>query len=93
MLAGSVLNLGHTVTNAATSPDQIAEPLRAAIGDLAAAGSALADDKQAATAAHAASAHRHTSTFQPAAATQLLLAAVIDRCAGELQQLAAGTPR
>lgn len=91
LLGGSVLDLGRAVTGATASLGLIAEPLRAAIRNLTAAGAALADEKQSAITEHAESARRHTAAFQSAdpAFTQLLLAAVIDRCADELQQLAA----
>ncbi|WP_180275993.1 FUSC family protein [Mycobacterium celatum] len=85
LLANSVLQLARTVTN----HHRIAEPLRAAIRDLADAGTALAEDQLAVAVVHASSAHNHTVELCPTTHTteQVRLAAVIDACADELQQV------
>lgn len=82
LLGSSVLQLARAVTG----PDEhgIAEPLRAAIRDLADAGAALADDQPAAAAAHATSARQHAAELRPTTST----AAVIDACADEMLRAA-----
>lgn len=86
LLANSVLHLARTIT---TTVSPVAKPLRAAIDGLAVAGVAFADDEQAAAV------RRYTAAFNPATptTTQVLLAAVVDTCANELQQLLDLAPR
>jgi uncharacterized membrane protein YgaE (UPF0421/DUF939 family) len=88
LLANSVLHLARTVT-AGSNVSLLAEPLRAAISDLAAPGAALAGDEAAIAAAHVASARRRTAGVQPdpQITTEILQAAVIDTCVDELQQV------
>ncbi|TDH56143.1 aromatic acid exporter family protein [Mycobacterium eburneum] len=91
LLAGSVLHLARTVTTAG----DIGDVLRDAVGGLAAAVTALADDQRAATAAHAAAVRRRSAACHSVgpASTQALLAAIIDTCADELQRVVDLTPR
>lgn len=88
LLASSVLQLARAVTTASSTGFLLVEPLRAAITDLTEAGAALTDEPPVA-AAHAASARRHTAAlgFKTDTATDALLAAAIDTCADELQQV------
>jgi uncharacterized membrane protein YgaE (UPF0421/DUF939 family) len=88
LLASSVLHLAGTLT-AGSHVGPLAEPLRAAISDLAAAGAALADDEPAIAAAHGVSARRRIAAMHPdpQTTTEILQAAVIDSCADELQQV------
>lgn len=87
LLGSSVLQLARAVTTARNSSGPLADPLCAAIADLADAGTALADNEPVAAAAHAASACRHTADLRSATANDVLLTAAIDTCAHELQQV------
>jgi uncharacterized membrane protein YgaE (UPF0421/DUF939 family) len=95
LLTGWVLHLARIVTTAANIGEQLSPPLRAAVSDLAAAGTALAAGDHAAAAGYVASVRRHTAAPRPQAHTtaQTLIAAVIDTCAEELQQVIDLGPR
>lgn len=87
LLATSVVQLARTVTG---TDKPLAEPVRAAIGELAAAASALAGDEPAPAAAHAASARGHW-VAQPGTAAPL--AAALDTCVDELDRVIVLAPR
>lgn len=87
LLGSSVLALARALTSAVAP----SEPLRAATGDLAAAATALADDKPETAVAHAESARRHAAAL-PSATQRAGLAAVIDACAAEMQQVISAPP-
>ncbi|KAA8957415.1 MAG: hypothetical protein F6Q13_16545 [Mycobacterium sp.] len=89
LLAGSVMHLTRTVAAANNAGTVVAEPLRAALDDLATAGAALADDLPALAAAHAASARRNAAKLRSTTptTTDTLLADIIDTCADELHQV------
>lgn len=89
LLTSSVLQLARIVAAVHSVGEPLAQPLRAAIGDLTAAGAALATGAPAVVAHHAAAARRHTAGLHSATDTsaQALVAVVIDSCCDELQQL------
>lgn len=89
LLGSSVLELARVVTIASNTSGPLAEPLLGALTDLADAGAALADNELAVAAAHAASARGDAATVPSAiqAAGDVLVAAAIDSCADEMQQV------
>lgn len=89
LLTSSVLQLARIVATVHSLGEPLAQPLRDAIGDLAAAGAALAAGNPAVVARHAAAVRRHAAGLHPATDTtaQALVAVVIDSCSDELQQL------
>lgn len=84
-LCSSVLQLARVVTAA----DVPTDPLRVAIGELAGAATALAAGEPGPAAAHAAAARRHAAALHPATpdASRVLLAAALDTCVDELEQV------
>lgn len=88
LLAGSVLHLARTIT---TTGQPLTEPVNAAIGELAAAASALTHDELSPAAAHAGSARSHTVVSEPSNAA--LLSAAIDTCIDELDRVISLAPR
>lgn len=88
LLAGSVLHLARTVTD---TDEPLSVPVHAAIGELAAAASALTADDTTPAAAHAESARRHTVVEQPS--NETLLAAAIETCINGLDQFISLGPR
>lgn len=88
LLATSVLQLARTVTG---TDESLTDPVRVAIGELAAAASALTDDDPTPAAAHAASARNHTVVSKPSNAA--LLAAAINTCIDELDRVISLAPQ
>jgi uncharacterized membrane protein YgaE (UPF0421/DUF939 family) len=86
LLASSVLHLARVVGHALD--DGLPQPVRAAIGELAAAA-ALVDSDPASADEHAAAACRHAADVQAAAChnTGLVVATVVQTCADDLQQV------
>lgn len=90
LLAQWVVQLGHTVTIVGDLGEQLDQPVRAAISDLAGAGAALAANKAALATVHTASVRRHSATPPTPGApitAQALITVVIDRCAEEFQHV------
>ncbi len=81
LLATSVVQLARTITGTA---EPLVEPVREAVGELAAAASALTRDEPVAAAAHATSARRHTVVAQSGNAA---LTGPIDTCIDELDRV------
>jgi len=88
LLAGSVLHLARLVTEAG---EPLAEPVASAIGELATAASALADDEATPAAAHVESARGHTVLGEPSNAA--VLATAIGACLDELDRVISLAPQ
>lgn len=88
LLGGSVLHLARAVAPALDTADRLPPPLPAAIGSLAAGAAAVDTDPTAASAA-AAAARRHVSDLGPDTGnrTVAVLAAIVDSCVADLQQV------
>ncbi|QZA08065.1 FUSC family protein [Mycolicibacter heraklionensis] len=88
LLSTSVVQLARTITGTA---EPLNEPVQEAVGELAAAASALTRDETAAAAAHVTSARSHTVVAQSSNAP--LLTAAIDTCIDELGRVISLAPQ